>query len=364
MIIQPHNDELDAALAMAPAGSVIVLPLGVSETAGNWTAGRGDGWCNIREGVRIVGQGPGRSIIRLAAEPARLADGVLRADRDLTALWCGPDVQLEALTVDANERAHRASGSRPPWYTSAIRKHGNIRLRDVTIQGLRGDYAATDTLHTEIEVFALSGGGDVSRTEVRNVVVQDCAVSSYVSGLFPGGRMDQHGRGVVADCIVDLGRDNQFAFSAQDSVTFRDCHGSGGRYGFYNDTLCTVDVELLNLHLAGSHAGICLVSKDDAGLRRLVARGGEVFSERLVEVVQRPGGHPVCDVLVVGVQADTARYVAAVDNAEPCVVRIQDCILADNAVRFRTKRSPEPITRSNWRPSGATHNNNLKTLVA
>lgn len=356
MTLKPHNDELDRALQAATAGDVVVLPDGVSYTVGNWASSSG---INVSAGVRIIGQGIDRSVIRLSPEAVRKAGGVTRPDRDLSVFWCGDGVEIEGCTIDGAEEQFRD----PEWYVSGIRKHGNIVLRGVRITGLRGSWAAKDTLHKEIEVFALSGGGDVSRSRLENVVVDGCASSAYVSGLFLGGQPDQHGRGLVTGCTVDVGRDNQFAFSAQCGVTFRDCHGAGGRYGFYNDTGPTHDVDLLDCHLVGSWAGISLVSQRPDDIRRVLMRGGSVQSERLVEVAQKPGGAAECHVMVDGVRAEV-KYAAAVDNSPPCEVRIQNCVMPKDVVRFCTLRSPEPVTRANWQPNGAMHQNQIKVLVS
>lgn len=294
----------------------------------------------------------------MSKQAFRKPGGVTRPDRDLNVLWCGDGVEIEGCTIDGAEEQFRD----PEWYVSGIRKHGNITLRGVRITGLRGSWDAKGTLHKEIEVFALSGGGDVARSRLENVIVDGCAPSSYVSGLFLGGQPEQHGRGIVTGCTVDVGRDNQFAFSAQCCVTFRDCQGSGGKYAFYNDTGPTYDVALLDCELVGSWAGISLVSQRPDDIRRVLMRGGSVLSERLVEVVQRPGGEAQCDVLIDGVRAEV-KFAAAIDNSPPCDVRIQNCIMPADVVRFRTSRSPEPVTRANWQFNGAMHPNQIKLLV-
>jgi hypothetical protein len=364
VIIRPHNDELDAALAMAQPGHVIVLPMGVSTTRGNWTASKERAWRNVPAGVRIVGEhGSERHIIRLSPDAERRPDGVLRPDRDLDVLWAGPGVTLQGVTLDSNEGAFRASGSEPPWYVGGLRTHGRINLEDVRWMCLRGDWKPEGTLSKEIERFALSGPGPVTGSRIHNCHVHAVAESAYVSGIFAGGPCGEL-MATVSDCTVDLGWDNQFGFSANRNVLFSRVRCRGGRYGFYNDTGPTIGIQIRDLFATASWAGISVISQRPEDFRLGIrVSGGHIAAPRLVEVVQKPGGAAPVDVVVSGVEFG-GEFVSAIDNDDPCTVRIQDCILSRDAVRFRTRRSPEAITRANFRPDGTGHPNQLKQLVS
>lgn len=362
--LRPHRDRLDEVLAIAQAGDVVELDAEVYPTKGCWAAGPERAFLNVPAGVRIVGAGMDRTVIQLSKDAVK-EDGVNpgnRPDRDLHTLWCGDGAELCGLTVDCNEGAHRAYDTWPAWYCDGIRKHGNLRLEEVRVVHMRGTWADITTLNKEIEAFALSGRGDVTRSAVRRCRVEDCADNAYVSGLMLGGATEGFGRGLVADCVVDIGRGNQFAFSANDSVTFRGCYGRGAKAGFYNDTGSARGIELLDCHLDGAWAGIDLIGHDPKAARSLVVRGGTIRAPRLIEIIQRPGGGVPVDVLIAGTAFDGV-YVAAVDNPAPCTVRIQDCILPDSAVVFATKRSPLPITRANFRPDGTGHPNALRSVI-
>jgi len=177
-----------------------------------------------------------------------------------------------------------------------------------------------------------------------------------------GGGPEGFGRGLVADCNVDVGRNNQFAYSANDSVTFRSCYGRGAKAGLYNDTGHARDIEALDCHLVGEWAGICLIGQDRQAQRSVVVRGGTTRAPRLIEIIHRTGAGPDVDALISGTRFN-GLYVAAVDNPAPCLVRIQDCVLPDDATVFHTRRSPTPITRANFRPDGSGHPNALKILM-
>lgn len=364
MILRPTTGSLDDAFRVAEAGDVIELEAGVYETAGNWGFGTSRQWCQLQPGVRLVGAGADRTIIRLSSGADRSSDLGVRPDRDLNLLWAGAGCRVSGITFDGNERRFVATNGQPAWYVSGLRFHGRYQLEDVEVVGLRGTWEDRAANQKSIEVFGVSSQGDTGGSRLTHVRVRDVSASAYVSGIYLGATPPTSGPSLVHGCSADLGDGNQFSFSASSEVTFVGCDGRGGKYGFYNDTGPTTGVVLADCRLSGSWAAISLVAQQARDFRtRFRVRGGFMDGPRLVEIVDATGTGVPTDVVVDGVcwQGD---FVTAVDNPGNCIVRVQNSVLSAAATRFRTARSPDAATRSNFGPDGQALPNQMRQVVA
>lgn len=345
MILQPKTHELDAAFASATAGDTIELGPGVHRTMGNFAAGAGRGWCQIASGVRIIGAGAERTIIRLQPEARDLLLAT-RPDRDCCVLWGNTEISLAGLTIDANQR------HLPDCHVGGVRFHGRYELEDLRIVGLRGSWHDDRTATKEIEVFAVSSVGSTGGSRIRNVHVADVAASAYVSGIFVGSTEEATEESTVSDCSVRLGDGNQFGFSANRNVRFWNCTATGGRYGFYNDTGPTREVTLDQCELHGTHAAVSLIAKAPDGVRAPVrVLRSRLGGCRAVEVWDRTSTAIAAEVTLDTCEIDVD-FITAVSNSGPARVAVQNCVIAARGKAFRTSGSPPAVLSFNRRPDG------------
>lgn len=354
---------LDDAFRAARPGDIIELGDGIHPTSGNWGFGGDRQWCQMSPGVTLLGAGSARTIVRLAPNATRTSEGRVRADRDLNLLWAGAGCRVVGVTFDGNEKAFAAGPDGPAWHVSGLRFHGHFELGDVVVTGLRGSWQDATTVTGSIESFAVSSTGDTGGSVLEGVRIRDVAPSAYVSGIFLGATVPPRAGSLVHNCMVDLGSDNQFEFSANFDTTFSCCEGHGARAGFYNDTGPTRGIVLTDCRLEAKRACITLVAQKPGDERcRFLIRGGIMNGARLVEIIDKTGLGIPADVVVDGVSW-LGEYVTAIDNPGNCMVRVQNSVLSPNAVRFRTARSPESATRSNYGPDGQSLPNQLRQVV-
>jgi hypothetical protein len=344
-LYRPRMFELDAAFAAAVAGDTIELGEGTYRTLGNFSAGPARRYCQLAAGVRLVGQGSARTVIRLAPE-AREPTLASRPDRDTNVLWAGPGVSIAGITFDAN------MAECPDCHVGGLRFHGAYDLEDLHIVGLRGSWNNPSTLTREIEVFAISSQGDTGGSRVHRVAVYDVAPSAYVSGIFLGSTLDPSRRSRVTNCDVQLGSGNQFGFSANRSVDFAQCRSRGGRYGFYNDTGPTRDITLDGCDLEGSWAAVSVIAKATDGVRGPIRiLRSHLLGARGVEVWDRTGQSIPADLLLDGCEVD-ADYLTTVSNAGPVRVQVRNSVVAARAKNFRSATSPRVLLSFNRKPGG------------
>lgn len=329
MVLYPEPDDLDRALAAARVpGDVIRLGPGVYPTRGCWAHAD---FISLASGVRIEGAGRDETIIQLSQNAQRDAAGVLRPDRDLHVLWGGDDVALTDLTIDGNEHAFRSSDPASEWFVAGCRFHGRFRMERVAIRRIRGAWKPQGTVSGAVEVFAVSSIGNTGGSLVQDVLVDTIPASSYVSGIFIGSTTDVQRQSHVVRCSVQLGADNQFGFAANRLVSFAGCECSGGRYGFYNDTGPTTEVDLAASRLAGSWAAVSVVAKDATGIRTGVRISDcRLHGERGLEIWDRSGAGVAADVSC-RTSRISANLIAAVANRKPCAVTIDDCTVDPDA---------------------------------
>lgn len=357
MIHRPRAYELDSAFAAARTGDTIELGPGTHRTLGNYAAGPHRGWCQLTAGVRLVGAGSDKTIIRLDPE-ARAATLAHRPDHDTNVLWGNVDIHISGITFDANYR------ELPDCHVGGLRFHGRYELEDLRITGLSGAWNDPRTRTREIEVFAVSSIGDTGGSRIERVTVNDVAPSAYVSGIFLGSTKEVSGPSRVADCSVDLGNGNQFGFSANRNVAFWNCRSIGGRYGFYNDTGPTCDITLDQSELHGTHAAVSLIAKAPDGRRlpvrvlRCALHGG-----RGVEVWDRTNSAIPADVLVESCHIDVD-YVTAVANTGSVQLRVRNSTIAPRAKAFRSSGSPKTTFSFNRRPDGDSRPADIPEMVS
>ncbi len=345
MTHQPRTHELDAAFAAATAGDTIELGAGVYRTQGNFAAGERRGWCQMAAGVRLVGIGSGRTIIRLSPD-VRTTILASRRDHDWNVLWADANASIAGVTLDANYR------ELPDCHVGGARFHGRFELDDLRIVGLRGAWHDDRTLTKEIEVFGISSCGNTGGSVVRTVTIADVAPSSYVTGIFMGSTEEVREESTVSDCIVQLGEGNQCGYSANRRVSFWNCSSTGGRYGFYNDTGPVREVTLDQCDLSGSHAAVSLIATAPDAVRAPVRiLRSRLCSCRGVEVWDRTGTAIEADVLVDSCDMDVD-YISAVSNSGEARVLVQNCVIAARAKAFRTSSSPPAVLSFNRRPDG------------
>lgn len=337
MIFHPESDDLDRALAAARSpGDVIELRAGVYPTRGNWAHA---GHVSLASGVRLVGAGVDDTIIQLSADAERSAAGIRRPDRDLNVLWGGDDVAISDLTIDGHEDLWRSENSIEEWYVSGLRFRGRYELRRVAIRRLRGSWTPAGTLSDAVEVFAVSSVGDTGGSVVEDVLVDTIPSDSYVSGIYVGSTIATLRRSYVNRCSVRLGSQNQFAFSGNRSVLFRDCSGVGGAFGFYNDTGPTSDIVMDQCDLAGLWAAVSLIAKDSGGVRNGVRIAhSRLHGERGIEVWDKTGAGVAADIEAFHCDV-RAQIVAAIANPAPCTVRLASCTVIPNATRYADAKS-------------------------
>lgn len=303
-----------------PGGDFVVIEDGEHETTGCWNK---EGYTLTQQGVILENRG----VLRMSPNPDPRANGKVRVDRDLWFQF-GRNTKLYGGTYDLNEKAFLSPSWSPnPWYACGIRfpDGGACDVDDVDIIGLRGrpkdSTFGGPTATNGVEAFALSMGGkpgDIERDEFGKPVltggaykpvgfawsrvrVHDVAPDSYVSGVFPGGKVlaDAGVKVDINDCVVDLGKGNWFEFSASIEttdqsvipVTFRRCTGRGAQRGFHNDTGNTF-ARIENSKFEFEWAGISLYDGDTSSVRVVLIVASDLIGDCGVDL-QGPGMNTV-----------------------------------------------------------------------
>lgn len=271
-ILVENPTDFDRACAAAGSGDTIQLLANVTYlTRGSWAFPASAGWCHLASGVTLAGA-PGA---KLAFATDAICNG--RPANDINLLWgVGNNTINGPLVFDATP-------PRPGLNTNGLRFFGRYSISGIDIRGLRGSWSGPTC-----EVFALSSTGATAGSVVRNVTVSEVAANSYVSGIYIGGitgTPDEDQLSVVTDSSVNLGADNQFAFSCSGRTNFARCSATGGKYGLYTDTGPMVAL-MTACDLVGSYAGISSVQAVSAAkpeLRMVSFTGGTIRAPRVVE---------------------------------------------------------------------------------
>lgn len=273
--------ELDRAFLLARSpGDVITARGGNFTTKGNWGF---PNYCHLASGVTLDFTDSTLKFDTLANLTTQTG-GVTRPDKDLNILWGEGNNTIIGGKFDATPPAG--------WYGGGLRFSGVYKVSGSTIVGLKGSWAAN------VEVFAVSSQGNTDGSIVENVTVKEVAQDSYVSGIYVGATVYPVtvAPSVVTNCNVDLGFNNQFAYSSTRKTVFTNCVGSGVKYGLYTDTRDMVAV-LIGCKLTASWAAISSIGM--ASTTRMVsATNCELTGERGIEWWDKTG---TADVMVGGV---------------------------------------------------------------
>ena len=135
-----------------------------------------------------------------------------------------------------------------------------------------------------LDLNILWAGGDTDGSIMESVTGKGVAPNAYVSGIYVGGTVEpQPGTdgSKVTLCSVDLGADNQFAYSCSYKTTFSSSQGKGGRYGLYTDTGPMIAFAI-GCTFSGSYAAVSSVSGTVA-TRSVVLQSCQLSGERAVE---------------------------------------------------------------------------------
>lgn len=255
--LEPGDDLAAVLLANRGAGTVINLSPGEYPMPGNWQAGESNRWCHVDAGVTVRGVDPIRRSVLAFGRVQRETGGKERPDRDLTMLWCNGypekyrgslDTTLENLVIDLRGRP---SG----WYSSGLRMHNRSVLRNIRILGVRGAQGDETTLSKDVEAFAVSATGNTGGSRWSGLACEQA--EGYASGFFLGStEEDEVMWSRVVDCVCELPEAGWFGFAANQRTGFDRCQNIGGRVGFYNDWLKTVDIHMSDCDLVGGLAAI------------------------------------------------------------------------------------------------------------
>lgn len=376
--------QFDAVLE-TPGIRTYLLKPGVYYTKGNWVH---SGGCVLPDGGNIIGAGMDRTFIALADDAVFESGGAPR--RDANILWMGIPYQnsaqyiLSDLTLDGNRRAFtdKVIGGVVIWGNHAI-------VERVRVKSINGDPVPIGGDHN-LESFGISlrnsepvgtwpheDGGSL----ISDCWVEDTPDDSYVSGIYPGYR--DYGRPLlpttVQRCKSELGMvrgNNQACFSANHLTAFNDCYGSGGQFGFYNDTgpvrgfivdrcvieNCRIGVSIKGVLLTDFKRGVS-INKSSFRLRGFPLATPNPQEPIGVEVWDNQGGSPLgmlyADWNIVnnaffGTDIPAGGHFYAVSLLAPVLrsFRFKNNIVPVGTYQHVVAPTPPPVIGENWLEDG------------
>jgi hypothetical protein len=238
-------DDFDKALSLnRDANTEFVLKKDeVYKTKGNWYY---SDWHTLAPKCKLRGEGA--KLMLDVDNVVKSVGGVVRPDRDLNVFWTSDSV-VEDLTIIGNEEKFKNLDPSKTWHvTSGIRStDGPSVFRNLTVEGIRGSFSSTGTIHKEIEAFPISIVGKTGGGLIENCVVQNCPEQSYVSAFYPGFVGNNLKTTIVKNCKVDIGKNNWFGFGVNCNVEITGCEILNGvRFAIYNDTDITENIVVNN----------------------------------------------------------------------------------------------------------------------